>query len=60
MIHKFIHCPPESPVHGNEYRKKNDLAAQFDNRRRTQRGVVRWRSVRYCDRKKKRLCVFDA
>ena len=39
---------------------KNDHAAQFDNRRRTQRGVVRWRFVRYCDSKKKRLCVFDA
>ena len=22
MIHKFIHCPPESPVHWNEYREK--------------------------------------
>lgn len=37
VIHRFIHCPPESPVHWTEHRK-DVLAAQFKYSRRTQGG----------------------
>lgn len=52
VIERLIHCPPESQFTGINTERMPSLLGG--------KGAVGGGGLRYYDRKKKRLCVFDA